>query len=103
MMRASTFLAAIVLLVCAGWAATTNNIAVGTWKCSASDSGTGATAVWRMVVMQASDGTLSGTVSGDPCDFTMINPVLFSHSYITEQSEERTANALVRPRRNGNS
>jgi len=56
--------------------ADSGNAAVGTWNCVATDRDNGDTANWTMVITADSGGNLSGTVTGGPGQFTMVNPVL---------------------------
>jgi hypothetical protein len=73
MTRKLSLIVMLIVLGCAaGWAA--DNPVVGTWSCTSVDDA-GQSATWTMVVKEASGG-LTGTLSGDPGEFTMVDPKL---------------------------
>ena len=56
----------------AGWAG--DNPVVGTWDFTSVDDA-GQSSTWTMVVKKA-NGSLTGTLSGDPGEFTLVDPKL---------------------------
>jgi hypothetical protein len=73
MTRTLSLIVMLVVLGCAaGWAA--DNPVVGTWDCTSVDDA-GQSATWTMVVKEA-NGSLTGTLSGDPGEFAMVEPKL---------------------------
>jgi hypothetical protein len=87
MKRALTFFLTMVLFSFAAcWAA--DKPVVGKWDVVSTDDA-GQTANWTIVVKD-DGGTLSGTLSGDPGEFTMVDPKLdgnnFSFKVIVNES-----------------
>jgi len=59
------------------WAA--DKPVVGTWDCTSTDDA-GQAANWTMVVKE-DNGALAGTLSGDPGEFTMVEPKLEGNKF----------------------
>ena len=78
MTRTFTLLLTILLFgLCACWAA--DNAVVGKWDCTATDDA-GQASNWTMTVKD-DGGKLSGTLSGDPGEFELVDPKLEGNSF----------------------
>ncbi len=69
-----TCAAVLFLLLCASWVVAADNPVVGTWKVVSTGAG-GEEMTWQLVVKE-DGGKLSGTLSGDPGEFPLVNPTL---------------------------
>jgi hypothetical protein len=67
------------LLACCAASFAADKPVVGTWDCVSTDDA-GQTANWTMVVKEDS-GNLTGTLSGDPGEFTMVDPKLDGNNF----------------------
>ena len=71
------FVTVLLFGAAAMWAA--DNPVLGTWDCTSTDDA-GQAANWTMTVKE-DNGALKGTLSGDPGEFTMVDPKLEGNTF----------------------
>ncbi len=69
----------LLLMVCASWVLAADNPVVGTWDLVSTGAG-GEEMTWKLVVKE-DGGKLSGTLTGDPGEFPLVDPKLEGNKF----------------------
>ncbi len=78
-MTRTLILLATILLLSSGLCLAADNPVVGKWDCTSSDDA-GQTSSWTMLVKE-DGGNLSGTLSGDPGEFALVDAKLDGNNF----------------------